>query len=125
MPRCDGEAMSTDLRAVAHVVGVIRPDWDAQGIHAQLTAAAGTYSFADVAHAAIDAARTPSTRTPAGSGARLRGGWRTDAPVERPTPTPPPVGELWRQLPPEDQRVAGPSLEQRALIAQGLRRFDQ
>lgn len=118
--------MNTDLRAVAHVVAAIRPDWDAQGIHAQLDAATrANHQLADIAHAAIDAARTGSTKTPAGIMERLRGGWRTDAPYDRPTPTPPPVGELWRQLPPEDQRVAGPSPEQRALIAQGLRRFDQ
>lgn len=93
--------MSTDLRAVAHVVGVIRPDWDAQGIHAALVAAAGTYAFGDVADAAIDAARTPSTKTPAGIGERLRGGWRTAAPYDRPTPQPPPVAELWKDRPPK------------------------
>ena len=94
--------MSTNLRAVAHIVAAIRPDWDAQGIHAQLDAATrGGFPLADIAHAAIDAARTPSTRTPAGIGERLRGGWRTDAPYDRPTPTPPPVSELWKERPPK------------------------
>jgi len=116
--------MSTNLRALEWVVTAIRPDWDAPGVRVQLDAATREgVPFADIAHAAVDAARTPSTRTPAGIGERLRGGWRTDAPYDQPTPMPPPIEELWRTLPPEHERRQGPSPEQRELIARGLRRF--
>jgi uncharacterized protein YwbE len=89
-----------DLRALAHLIHAIRPTWDPHGIRAQLEQAqhAG-YPLGDIAAAAVDAARTASTATPAGIGVRLREGWRTDAAFARPTPVPPPVGELWRDRP--------------------------
>ena len=117
--------MSDELRAVAFVVAAIRPAWDRPGIEAKLAEAIRSHPFADVAHAAIDAARTPTTQTPAGILERLRGGWRTDAGYERSTPTPPPVKELWASLPPEDERVSGPTPEQRELIDKAIGRFNR
>lgn len=81
-----------DLRALAHVVTAIRHDWDSQGIHAALrTATESGFDFGAIAHAATDAARTDTTKTPAGIVERLRGGWLTNAAYDRPTPTPPKI----------------------------------
>ena len=67
----------TDLRAIAYLVGRLRPDWDQKGIMAELTKA--TASLEDITRAAVDAATTASTLTPGGIGARLRGdGWTSD-----------------------------------------------
>jgi hypothetical protein len=99
---------TTDLRAVAHLVCRIRPDWDHPGVWAQLDRASRDgLTLADVAAAAIDAARTPTTTTPAGIGSRLRSGWSADAPVDRPTPTPPVfVPEPVRPSPPTASYLA-------------------
>lgn len=117
--------MTPELRALAFVVAAIRPAWDRPGIETKLAEAIRTHPLADVAHAAVDAARTPTTKTPAGIVERLRGGWRTDAAYEQATPTPPPVAELWKQLPRPEERKPGPSVEQRALIDKAIGRFNR
>ncbi len=79
----------TVLGALAAVIHEIRPTWDAPGVVAALRPLAD-HDLAAVTRAAVDAATTPSTSTPAGIGARVRDGWMdgrsTDA--NRPTPGP-------------------------------------
>ena len=79
----------TGRRALAHLLAVLRPDWDPPGIAAELDQLhRDRQPLGDVARAAIDAALTPTTRTPAGIGARLRDGFSGAEPAPRPTPTP-------------------------------------
>ena len=52
-------------QALAAFVATLRPDWDAAGIYAALKTAKDKGTAADLAHAAIQAASTPSNRTPA------------------------------------------------------------
>lgn len=62
------------IAALAHILGAIRPDWQLAGIHAALNPHAGR-DLATLTACALDAARTPTTTTPAGIHARLRDGW--------------------------------------------------
>jgi hypothetical protein len=75
-----------DAAALGWLVRRIRPAWDEPGVRAALTAALAKHPLPRVAAAAIDAAATPSTRTPAGIADRLRNGWagsQLDAPPRR------------------------------------------
>jgi hypothetical protein len=90
------------LRALQAVVVAIRPGWDGAGVHSALLAAdrAG-YPLPRIAAAAIDAAATPTTRTPAGIGERLRVGWAgadlDRPPLRDPARAAPPIAEVWRE----------------------------
>ena len=82
----------TARQALTHLLAELRPDWDRPGI-----AAAVDQLHRDreplglIARAAIDAALTPSTKTPGGIAARIRDGFTGAAEPEKVTPTPPPL----------------------------------
>lgn len=111
------------LARVGHVVRDLRPEWDLNGVRAALRRCNG-WSLGPVAVTAIAAALDSTAKTPAVIEERLRRGWQPHTVVDAPTPTPPPVSELWRTLPPERERVPGPNDEQRAMIRRALSRFD-
>jgi hypothetical protein len=73
-----------DLAALVWIIRRVRPAWDERGLRAVLAPALAVHEFARVAAAAIDAAATPTTRTPAGIGERLRNGWAGSSLAEHP-----------------------------------------
>lgn len=61
---------------LAAILRTLRPDWDSPGIVAALEAAhRDRHPLGHIAAAAIDAALTPTTKTPGGIRSRLDNGW--------------------------------------------------
>jgi hypothetical protein len=73
-----------DLAAIVWLIRRIRPSWDERGLRAVLAPLLAVHEIARVSAAAIDAAATPTTRTPAGIGERLRNGWAGSNLAEHP-----------------------------------------
>lgn len=82
-------------QALAFVVGALRPDWDPPGTIAAIEALhRDRQPLGTVARAAIDAALTPTTKTPGGIAARIRDGFTGAADTAKATPTPPRVSHM-------------------------------
>jgi hypothetical protein len=112
----EGRAMTTanprDLAALQHLVTRIRPDWDTPGVHAALQAAnRAAWPLERIAAAAIDAATTPTTRTPAGIGDRLRNGWAANTAAQ------PPRRDPAEAAAPYDRNTHGRAVAERATAA--------
>lgn len=83
------------LSALAFLTKTLRPDWDHAGVTRVLDDLhRDRQPLGVIAKAAIAAALTPTTKTPAGIPARIAGGWTGDEHVQGATPTPPTAQEL-------------------------------
>ena len=78
-------------RALAFLIGTLRPDWDPQGITATIDQLhRDRENLGDISRAAVGAALTASTQTPGGIASRIRNGWTEGTETEkRTTPGPP------------------------------------
>jgi len=78
-------------RALAFLIGTLRPDWDPQGITATIDQLhRDRENLGDISRAAVGAALTTSTQTPGGIASRIRNGWTEGTETKKqPTPGPP------------------------------------